>query len=118
MFIGNFQGTYEHPSIAKTPKTIKKKHDEILRDYMKHFCTVRDAIPYIKDIEVINAFHRISDIKTMEEIAMKRPRTVAGLLVIADICIEAFEAWAQLLESRRKGPAKKKQDDREVNTTD
>jgi hypothetical protein len=118
MFIGNFQGTYERSSIAKTPKTIKKKHDESLRDYMKHFCTVRDAIPYIKDIEVINAFHRISDIKTMEEIAMKRPRTVVGLFVIADICIEAFEARAQLLESRRKGPAKKKQDDREVNTTD
>jgi hypothetical protein len=43
---------------------------------------------------------------------------VASLLVIADICIEAFEARAQLLESRRKGPTKKKQDDREVNTTD
>jgi hypothetical protein len=30
MFIDNFQSTYEHPSIAKTLKTIKQKHDESL----------------------------------------------------------------------------------------
>jgi hypothetical protein len=30
MFIENFQGTYEHPSTAKTLKTIKQKHDERL----------------------------------------------------------------------------------------
>jgi hypothetical protein len=30
MFIRNFQGTYERPSIAETPKTIKQKHDESL----------------------------------------------------------------------------------------
>jgi hypothetical protein len=28
MFIGNFQGTYEHPSTAETLRTIKQKHDE------------------------------------------------------------------------------------------
>jgi hypothetical protein len=56
MFIGNFQGTYERPSSTKTLKTIKQKHDESLRDYVKHFCNARNGIPYIQDIEIINAF--------------------------------------------------------------
>jgi hypothetical protein len=30
MFIGNFQGTYEHPSTAETLKTNKQKHGESL----------------------------------------------------------------------------------------
>jgi hypothetical protein len=52
----------------------------------------------------------------MEEIAMKKPKMVADLLAVADVCIEASEAWAQLLESHGKGPSREK-DDREVNTT-
>jgi hypothetical protein len=50
----------------------------------------------------------------MEEIAMKKPKMVADLLAVADICIEAFEARARLLESRGKGPSRRR-DDREVN---
>jgi hypothetical protein len=30
MFIGNFQGTYECPSMAETLKTIKQKYDKSL----------------------------------------------------------------------------------------
>jgi hypothetical protein len=118
MFIGIFLGTYECPSTAETLKTIRQKHDESLRDYVKHFYNARNAIPYIQDIEIINAFcNGVSDIKTMEEIDMKKPMTVADLLTIADICIEASEAWARLLESWGKGTSQKK-DDREVNTAD
>jgi hypothetical protein len=47
MFIKNFQGTYKHPSTAQTLKTIKQKHDESLRDYVKCFCDARNTIPYI-----------------------------------------------------------------------
>jgi hypothetical protein len=119
MFIENFQGTYECPSTAETLKTIKQKNDESLRDYVKCFCNGRNAIPYIQDIEIINAFHDgVSDTKIVEEIAMKKPKMLADMLAVADVCIEAFEARARLLESRGKGPSKKKQDDREVNTTD
>jgi hypothetical protein len=118
MFIGNFQGTYERPSTAETLKTIKQRHDESLRDYVKLFCNARNAIPHIQDIEIINAFcDGVSDIKTVEEIAMKKPKTVADLLSVADVCIEASEAWARLLESRGKGPTRRK-DDREVNTAE
>jgi hypothetical protein len=118
MFIENFQGTYEHPSTAETLKTIKKKHDESLWDYAKHFYNARNAIPYIQDIEIINAFHDgVSDIKIMEEITMKKPETVADLLTVTDVCIEALKAQARLLKSRGKGASRKKED-REVNIAD
>jgi hypothetical protein len=45
----------------------------------------------------------------MEEIAMKKPKMVADLLIIVDICIKASEARVQLLESHNKGPPRKKQ---------
>jgi hypothetical protein len=43
---------------------------------------------------------------------------VTGLLTVADIWTEDFEARTRLLESRGKGSSKKKQDGREVNMTD
>jgi hypothetical protein len=47
---------------------------------------------------------------------MKKPKLVADLLTVADVCIEAR---ARLLDSQNKGPSKKKQqEDREVNTVD
>jgi hypothetical protein len=118
IFIRNFQGTYERPSTAETLKTIKQKHDESLRDYVKHFCNAKNGILHIQDIEIINAFRDgVSDVKNVLEIAMKKPKMVADLLAVADICIDAFEAQARLLESRGKGPSRKK-DDREVNTVE
>jgi hypothetical protein len=118
MFIGNFQGTYERLSTAETLKTIKQKQDESLHDYVKHFCNTKNDIPHIQDIEIINAFHDgINDVKTVEEIAMKKPKTAVDLLVVADICIEASKTRARLLEYRGKGPSTKR-DDREVNTAE
>jgi predicted nicotinamide N-methyase len=74
---------------------------------VKHFCNARNTIPYIYDNKIINAFcDGVSDIKTVEEIAIKKPKTVADLLVVADVCIKASEAQACLLESRGKGPSK------------
>jgi hypothetical protein len=111
MFIGNFQGTYEHPSTAETLKTIKQKHDESLRDYVKRVCNARIDILYIQDIKILNAFRDgVSDLKTVEEIVMKKPKTVAGLLAVADVCIEASEVRARLLESRGKGPSRRRDD--------
>jgi hypothetical protein len=48
---------------------------------------------------------------------MKKPKTAADLLAVADVCIEASEARARLLESRGKGSARRK-DDQEVNTVE
>jgi hypothetical protein len=69
-----------------------------------------------RTFEIINAFRDgVSDTKSVEEIAMKKPKMVVDLLVVADVCIEAFEAQTQLLESQCNGTSRKK-DDREVNT--
>jgi hypothetical protein len=46
----------------------------------------------------------------VEEIAMKKPKTVADLLAVADVCIEASEARSRLLESRGKGPSRRRND--------
>jgi hypothetical protein len=76
-------------------KSIRQKQDESLQDYVKRFCNARNAIPYIQDIEFISVIrNRVSDIKTVEEIAMKKLKTVANLLAVADMCIEASEARA------------------------
>jgi hypothetical protein len=72
---------------------------------VKYFCNARNTIPYIQDIEIINAFcDGVSDIKTVEEIVMKKPKMVVDLLAVVDVCIEASEARARLLESRARGP--------------
>jgi hypothetical protein len=76
---------------------------------MKHVCNARNDIPNIQDIETINAFRDgVSDIKTIEEITMKKPNTMANLLAVTDVCIEASEAQAWLLDTHNNGPAKKK----------
>jgi hypothetical protein len=111
MFIGDFLGTYEHPSTAETLKTIKQKYDESHRDYVKHFCNAGNDIPHIQDIEIINTFRdSIIDLKIVEEIAMKKPKTVADFLTVTDVCIEASKAQARLLESRGKGLSKRRDD--------
>jgi hypothetical protein len=118
MFTRNFQGTYECPSTIETLKIIKQKHDESLHDYVKHFCNVRNDISYIQNIKIINTFRDgVNDLKTMEEIAMKKLKTVADLLAVADVCIEASETRAKLLESRGKGSSRRR-NDREINTTE
>jgi hypothetical protein len=71
---------------------------------MKSFEIARNAIPHIHDIEIINAFHDgVRDIKTIEENTIKKPKTVADLLTVTDVCIEALEARAWLLDSRNMG---------------
>jgi hypothetical protein len=95
MFIRNFRGAYERPSTAETLMTIKQNHDESLNDYVKHFCNARNSIPHIQDIEIINTFRDgVTDLKTVEEIAMNKSKTVADLLTVANVCIKASEARA------------------------
>jgi hypothetical protein len=110
MFIGNFQGMCERPSTAETLKTVKQKHDESLWDYIKHLFNARNTIMYIQDIGIINVFcDGVSNVKTVEEIAIKKPKIVADdLLIVTDVCIEASQARSRLLESHGRGPSKMK----------
>jgi hypothetical protein len=69
-------------------------------------------------MEIINAFcDGVNDIKIVEEIGIKKHKTVVDLLTVANIYIEASEAQARLLEFRGKGPSRKKEDPK-VNTAD
>jgi hypothetical protein len=62
---------------------------------VKRFCNARNAILYIQNNEIINDFYDgVNDIKTIEEIVMKKPKTIADLLAVTVVCIEASEAWA------------------------
>jgi hypothetical protein len=86
---------------------------------VKHFGNDKNTISYIQNIEIINVFHYgVSDIKTVEDIAMKKPKMMVDLLTVTDTFIEASKARARLLESHDKGSSKKKQGDQEVNMTD
>jgi fructose 1,6-bisphosphatase len=59
---------------------------------VKCLCNARNAISNIQDIKIINAFHDgVSDIKTVEEIIMKKPKSMADLLAVVDICIKASD---------------------------
>jgi hypothetical protein len=85
---------------------------------VKCFCNAKNAISCIQDIEIINAFHDgVNDIENVEDITMKKPKTVADLLAVTDVCIEASKAQARLLETQVKGTSRKKEDC-EVNTAD
>jgi hypothetical protein len=77
---------------------------------VKYFCNARNAIQNIQDIEFISAFRDgVDNIKTVEKITTKKPKSVADLLAVTDICIKVSEARARLLYSRNNGPSKKKQ---------
>jgi hypothetical protein len=53
------------------------------------------TIPHIQDIEIISAFHDgVSDLKTVEEIAMRKSKKVDDQLTVVDVCIEVSEARA------------------------
>jgi hypothetical protein len=96
---------------TETLKTTKRKHDESLLDYVKHFYNVRNVILNIQDIEIINVFHDggVTEIKIVEEIVMKMTKTVADLLPVANEWIEASKGQARLLDTRNKGSLMKKQ---------
>jgi hypothetical protein len=60
---------------------------------VKHFCNIGNAILYIQDMEIINAFRDgVNDLKTVEDIVVKKPKMVANLLAVAVVCIEASKA--------------------------
>ena len=75
---------------------------------MTCFCKVRNEITEINDIDVIITFKdAVRDVKTIEMLALKKPKTVAELLGIAEQCVEMAEARARL-EPQKKSTRKEK----------
>jgi hypothetical protein len=70
---------------------------------VKCFYNARNATPNTQDIEIINAFYDgVIDIKTVEEITMKKPKSVVDLLESPTDCIEAS------LIHERRGPQRRR----------
>jgi hypothetical protein len=60
---------------------------------VKHFYNARNTIPYIQDIKIINTFRDgVNDIKTVEEITMKKSKIVVDLWAFIDVCIKNSKA--------------------------
>ena len=95
---------------------MKQKHDESLKDFVTRFFKVRNEITEIEDIEVILAFKdTVRDVKTVEMLAQKKPKTMAELLSVTEQCVEMAEARSRL-EPPKKNSKRDKTDDREVAT--
>ena len=76
---------------------------------MTRFYKVRNEITEIDDIEVIITFKdAVRDVKTIEMVALKKPKTVVELLGIAEQSVEMAEARARL-ELAKKSSRKIKQ---------
>ena len=90
------------PPTSETLRQLKQKHDESLKDFMTRFYKVRNEITEIEDIEVILAFKdAIRDVKTVEMVAERKPKTVAELLSVAEQCVEMAEARSRLEPPRK-----------------
>lgn len=57
-FIANFQGTFPHPSTHCDLYPITQGDGERFTDYIHRFEERRNTIPYVKDTEVMAAFHQ------------------------------------------------------------
>ncbi|GJN31904.1 hypothetical protein PR202_gb20359 [Eleusine coracana subsp. coracana] len=55
--IESFQATCNRPSNHFDLTRIKQKTNELLRDYIKRFCTKKTKIPNVLDQQIITAFH-------------------------------------------------------------
>lgn len=70
-----------------------------------------NVIPNIQEIKVINACcDGVTDVTTIERVAIMKSKTMAQLLAITNECVEVSEARYHL----EKGKGKKKHKDQEV----
>jgi hypothetical protein len=75
---------------------------------VKHFCNAKNAILYFQDIEIINNIHDgVSDIETVEEIAMKKPKIVTVLLVVTDDASRPMRPELGSLNHMARGPRRR-----------
>jgi hypothetical protein len=75
---------------------------------VKNFCNAKNDIPYIQDIEIIIAFYDgVNDIKTVEEITMKKPRMVDDLLKSLTCALRLPKLGLDFLSPATRGPRRR-----------
>jgi hypothetical protein len=100
-FIANFQSLSDKLAQPWDLKSIRRHGDETLRSYLKRFQTMRNCIPEVAEVAVIEDFYRESnDSVFVRAILQKAPTTSEQLFMEADLYITADE-WAQDLIGER-----------------
>jgi hypothetical protein len=60
-FIANFQSLSDKPAEPWDLKSIRRQNDETLQSYLKRFQTMRNRIPEVAEVAVIEDFYRGSN---------------------------------------------------------
>jgi hypothetical protein len=75
-FITNFQSLSDKPAQLWDLKSIRHRGDETIRSYLKRFQTMRNRIPEVTEVAVIEDFYRVSnDSAFVRAIQQKTPTT-------------------------------------------
>jgi hypothetical protein len=91
-FTANFQSLSDKPAQPWDLKSIKRRGDETLRSYLKRFQTMRNRIPEVAEVAVIEDFYRGSnDSAFVRAILQRAPTTSEQLFWEADLYITANE---------------------------
>jgi hypothetical protein len=110
-FIANFQSLSDKPAQPWDLKSIKRRGDETLRSYLKRFQTMRNRIPEVVDVAVIEDFYRGSnDSAFVRAILQKAPTTSEQLFRGADVYITADERAQDLIRGAKPAPAAPRRD--------
>jgi hypothetical protein len=97
-FITNFQSLFDKPTQPWDLKSIRRQNNEILRSFFKRFQTMRNRIPEVAEVAVIEDFYRGSNESAfVRAILQKAPATSEQLFWEADIYITADERAQDLI---------------------
>jgi hypothetical protein len=106
IFVGNFQGTYEHPGNLRDLKNCWQKLGETLCEYIRRFSRECNALPNIGDAEVMRAFLSGTTCGSLvHKLGCKSPWTTKELLDITTSHASVEEAVGAIFD-RAKGKVK------------
>jgi hypothetical protein len=110
-FTANFQSLSDKPAQPWDLKSIKCRGDETLRSYLKRFQTMRNRIPEVTEVAVIEDFYRGSnDSAFVRAILQKAPTTSEQLFQEADLYITVDERAQDLIGGTKPTPAAPRRD--------
>jgi hypothetical protein len=110
-FTANFQSLSDKPAQPWDLKSIKHRGDKTLRSYLKRFQTMRNRIPEVAEVAVIEDFYRGSnDSAFVRTILQKAPTTSEQLFREADLYITADERAQDLIGGVKPAPAALRRD--------
>jgi hypothetical protein len=125
MFEANFHATYTRLGQEDDLFACIQRPDESLWDFIRRFSDICNTIPDMIEDRVIVAFKQgCKDVKTIEKLATKNPKTVAELYKIIEAMAKGARARARVhgqidasrsVEDKKKGKEKKrKNEDAEI----